>query len=155
MNTKILFKQASALIRENDSVCNSEEAWNIVQALRILIKANKLETEVTPLKIKIIIAMASCNYLIDNLDYAYSCAMIAKEKIEEYIKSDSPFDDFSTRRMLREEDCDEIIEAVKRKGRGQESSRLMDNYVLNAISTINLRKVFPPKNEASFTRDEL
>lgn len=153
MNSEILFKQASALIRENDSMHNSEEAWNIARALQILIEANKLELEITPLKIKIIMAMASCNYQIGNLNYAYNCAMIAKEKIDEYIKSDSPFDEVSTRRLLREEDCDEIIEAVRRNGK--RISRLMDNYVLNALSTINLRKIFPPKNECSFTRDEL
>lgn len=153
MNSEDLFKQASALIRENDTLCNSEEAWNIAHALQILIEANKLEPEITPLKIKIIMAMASCNYQIGNLNYAYNCAMIAKEKIDEYIKSDSPFDDFSTRKMLREVDCDEIIEAVKCKGDGY--SRLMENHVLNTFSTNNLRKTFPPKNEASFTRDEL
>lgn len=153
MNSEILFKQASVLIRENDSLRNSEEAWNIARALKILIEANKLEPEITPLKIKIIMAMASCNYQIDNFNYAYNCAMIAKEKIDEYIKSNSPFDDPSTRRLLREEDCDEIIEAVKRSGEGY--SRLMENHVLTTLNTNNLRKVFPPKNEASFTKDEL
>ncbi len=154
MNSENLFKQATTLIRENDSMHNSEGAWNIVHALQILIEANKLESEVTPLKIKIIMAMASCNYKIGNLDYAYNCAMIAKEKIDEYIKSDNnPFDEISTRNLLREEDCDEIIEAVKRNGAGH--SRLMDNFVLNALCTTNIRKVFPPKNECFFTRDEL
>ena len=153
MNSEILFKQASALIRENDSLRNSKEAWNIARALKILIEANKLEQEVTPLKIKIIMAMASCNYQIDNFVYAYNCAMIAKEKINEYIKSSSPFDDLSTRRLLKEEDCDEIIEAVKHSG--EEYPLLMENHVLTTINTNNLRKVFPPKNEALFTRDEL
>ena len=153
MNSEILFEQAVALIRENDSLRNSEEAWNIARALKILIEANKLEREITPLKIKIIMAMASCNYQIDNFNYAYNCAMIAKEKIDEYIKSDSPFDALSTRRLLREEDCDEIIEAVKRSG--EEYSLLMEDHVLTTLNTNNLRKVFPPKNEASFTRDEL
>ena len=153
MNSEILFKQASALIRENYSLRNSEEAWNIARALKILIEANKLEPEITPLKIKIIMAMASCNYQIDNLNYAYNCAIIAKEKIDEYIKSDSPFDALSTRRLLREEDCDEIIEAVKRSG--ERYSRLVDNHVLTTLNTDNLRKVFPPKNEVSFTKDEL
>ncbi len=154
MSSEALFNQAVSLIRENDSMRNSKEAWNIARALQFLIEANKLEPEITPLKIKIIIAMASCNYQIDNLDYAYNCAMIAKEKIDEYIKSGgSPFDETSTRKLLREEDCDEIIDAVKRYGAGQ--SRLMDNFVLNAFCTINLRKVFPPKDECSFTRNEL
>lgn len=153
MDSETLFKQATKLIRENDSIRNSEEAWNIAHALQILIEANKLEPGITPLKIKIIMAMASCNYQIGNLDYAYNCAMIAKEKIDEYIKNDSPFDEVSTRKLMREEDCDEIIEMVKRNGMG--NSRLMDNFVLNAFCTINLRKVFPLKNECSFTRDEL
>ena len=61
MNSENLFKQALTLIQENDSICNSEEVWNIARALQILIEANKLESEITPLKIKIIIAMASCN----------------------------------------------------------------------------------------------
>lgn len=153
MNSEILFKQASALIRENDSLRNSEEAWNIARALKILIEANKLEQEITPLKIKIIMAMASCNYQIGNFNYAYNCAMIAKEKINEYIKSGSPFDDLSTRRFLREEDCDEIIEAVKSSG--ERYSRLIENHVLTTLETLNLRKVFPPKNEAVFNRDEV
>lgn len=80
MNSENLFKQALMLIQENDSIRNSEEVWNIARALQILIEANKLESEITPLKIKIIMAMASCNYQIDNLDYAYNCAVIAKEK---------------------------------------------------------------------------
>lgn len=153
MDSETLFKQATALIRENDSMRNSEEAWNIAHALQILIEANKLESGITPLKIKIIMAMASCNYQIGNLDYAYNCAIIAKEKINEYIKYDSPFDGDSTRKLMREEDCDEIIEAVRRNGMG--NSRLMDDYVLSAFCTSNLRKVFPPKNECSFTKDEL
>lgn len=153
MNSENLFKQAVALIRENGSISSSEEVWNIARALQILIEANKLETEITPLKIKIIMAMASCNYQIGNLDYAYNCALIAKEKIDEYIKSDSPFDEISTRELLKEEDCDEIIEAVKRNGAGH--SRLMDNFVLNTLCTTNIRKIFPPKNECLFTKDEL
>lgn len=153
MNAENLFKQAIALIRENDSIQNSENAWNIARALQILIEANKLESEITPLKIKIIMAMASCNYQIGNFDYAYNCAVIAKEKIDEYIKSDSPFDEISTRKLLREEDCDEIIEAVKRNG--ERHSRLMESFVLNTLCTINIRKVFPPKDECMFTRDEL
>ena len=84
MTSEKLFEQASALIQKNDALCNSEEAWNIVHALQILIEANKLEPEITPLKIRIIIEMASCNYLMDNFLYAYNCAVIAKEKIDEY-----------------------------------------------------------------------
>ena len=152
VNSESLFEQAIALIQENYFLSSSKEAWNIVVALRILIKANKLEVEITPLKIKIIMAMASCNYQIGSLNYAYNCAMIAKEKINEYIYN-SPFDDSSTRKMLKEEDCDEIIEAVKCSGEGY--SRLMENHVLNTVCTINLRKAFPPKNDALFTRDEL
>lgn len=153
MTSENLFTQACTLIHENESLRNSEEAWNIARALQILIEANKMEQEITPLKIKIIMAMASCNYQIGNYNYAYNCAIIAKEKIDIYIKTDSPFDDASTRKMLREEDCDEIIEAVKRSGK--EYSRLMENHVLDTLSTINLRRVFPPKDEASFTKDEL
>lgn len=153
MNSEDLFNQAAIIIRENDYIRDSKEAWNIARALKILIEANKLESEVTPLKIKIIMAMASCNYQIDNLDYAYNCAMIAKETIDEYIKFYSPLDEISTRKLLREEDCDEIIEAVKRNGAG--NSRLIDNFVLNTLCTTNIRKVFPPKNECMFTRDEL
>lgn len=154
MNAINLFDQACALIRENDSLCNSKEAWNIVRALKILIEANKLEEDATPLKIKIIMAMASCNYQIDNLDLAYNCAMIAKEKINEHINlGNSHFDELSARRLLREEDCDEIIEAVKNIGKGK--VRLIDDYVLSTLCTINLRKSFPPKDECSFTRNEL
>jgi ribosome maturation factor RimP len=43
MTSEKLFEQASALIQKNDALCNSEEAWNIVHALQILIEANKLE----------------------------------------------------------------------------------------------------------------
>ena len=89
MNSEHLFEQASALIQENSFLRNSDEAWNIARALQTLIEANKLEPEITPLKIKIIMAMASCNYQIGNLGYAYNCAMIAKEKINIYIKSTS------------------------------------------------------------------
>lgn len=153
MSPEELFENASVLIRKNISLHGSKEAWSIAHALQFLIEANKLETELTPLKIKIIMEMASCNYIIGNLDYAYNCAMIAKEKIDEYIKSDSPFDDSSTRKLLKEEDCDEIIEAVKREGKGL--SRLRDDHVLNTLCTVYLKKAFPPKNEASFTREEL
>ena len=153
MTSEKLFEQASALIQKNDALHSSKEAWNIVRALQILIEANKLEPEITPLKIRIIIEMASCNYLMDNFLYAYNCAVIAKEKIDEYIKfaSDNSF----TRKMLGEEECDKIIEAVKRKINIGASSRLMENRVLSYISTNNIRKAFPPKDDASFTRDEL
>lgn len=153
MNSEHLFEQASALIQENSFLRNSDEAWNIARALQTLIEANKLEPEITPLKIKIIMAMASCNYQIGNLGYAYNCAMIAKEKINIYIKSDSPFDDSSTRKILNEKECDEIIEMVRRSGEGY--SLLIENHVLNTLCTVNLRKAFPPKNEVSFTKDEL
>lgn len=153
MNAEYLFNQARAIIRDNDSLLDSDEAWNIAHALSILINANKLELGTTPLKIKIIMAMASCNYQIGNFNHAYNCAMIAKEKIDEYIQSDSPFDSLSTRRILREEDCDEIIEAVKSSE--TEITRLHDDYVLNDLCTIHIREAFPPMNECSFTRDEL
>lgn len=152
MNSESLYKKAVSLIRENDTMCNSEEAWNIAHALQILIEANKLEMENTPLKIKIIQAMASCNYQIGNFNHAYNCAMIAKERINELIKSGSPFDESSTRKIMREVDCDEIIEAVKQKGA---VTRLMDDYVLTSLCTVYIRDAFPPKNECSFTRDEL
>jgi len=97
--------------------------------------------------------MASCNYLMDNFLYAYNCAVIAKEKIDEYIKF--AFDDSFTRKMLGEEECDKIIEAVKRNISIGASSRLMENHVLSYINTNNIRKAFPPKDDASFTKDEL
>ena len=153
MTSEKLFEQASALIQKNDALCNSEEAWNIVHALQILIEANKLEPEITPLKIKIIIEMASCNYLMQNYIYAYNCAVIAKQKIDEYIEF--TFDDSFTRKMLGEEESDKIIEAVKRNISIGASSRLMENHVLSYINTNNIRKAFPPKDDASFTKDEL
>ena len=152
MTSEKLFEQASALIQKNDALRNSEEAWNIVHALQILIEANKLEPEITPLKIKIIIGMASCNYLMENFLYAYNCAVIAKEKIDECIKF---ADDTLTRKMLGEEECDKMIEAVKRNISIGASSRLMENHVLSYINTNNIRKAFPPKDDASFTKDEL
>ena len=153
MTSEKLFEQASALIQRNDALRNSEEAWNIVRALQILIEANKLESEITPLKIKIIIGMASCNYLMGNFLHAYNCAVIAKEKIDEYIEF--AFDDSFTRKMLGEEECDKMIEAVKRNISIGAGSRLMENFVLSYISTNNIRKTFPPKDDASFTKDEL
>ena len=153
MTPEKLFNQASALIRENDALRNSEEAWNIVFALKTLIEANKLELGITPLKIKIIMGMASRNYLMSNFLYAYNCAVIAKEKIDEY--TGSAFKNSFTREMLGEEECDKMIEAVKCKIDIGPSSRLMENHVLNFIGTNNIRKNFPPKDDASFTRDEL
>lgn len=152
MKPKILFEQATALIRDNNYLRNSEEAWNIVHALKILIEANKLESEITPLKIKIIIEMASCNYLMQNYIYAYNCAVIAKQKIDEYVTF---ADDFVTRKMLGEKECDNMIESVKCYISIGACSLLMENHVLSYINTNNIRKVFPPKEEASFTRDEL
>ena len=55
MNAEYLFNQACSIIRANDLLRNSDEAWNIAHALSILINANKLESGTTPLKIKIII----------------------------------------------------------------------------------------------------
>lgn len=151
MTQEKLYKQASALIRGNETLRNSEEAWNIVHALQILIEANKLEQETTALKIKIIIGMASCNYLMSNFLYAYNCAVIAKEKIDEFVALDDSF----TRKILGEEECDNMIEAVKRNISIGASSRLMENHVLSYINTNNIRKAFPPKDDASFTKDEL
>ena len=153
MNSELLFNQARELMKENQSLCNSEEAWNIAHALEILIEANRFEKTLTPLKINIIKAMASCNYKIGNFNYAYNCAMIAKEQIDEYIINGSPFDGDTTRKMMGNDECNEIIEAIKR--RGESTTRLLDDHVLSTFCTINLRKVFPPKNESSFTRDEL
>lgn len=153
MTQEKLYKQASALIRENDTLRNSEEAWNIVHALQILIEANKLEQEITPLKIKIIIGMASCNYLMSNFLYAYNCAVIAKEKIDEFVELS--LDDSFTRKMLGEEECDNMIEAVKRNISIGTGSLLMENHVLSYINTNNIRKAFSPKDDAPFTRDEL
>lgn len=93
--------------------------------------------------------MASCNLKIGNSDMAYNCAMIAKEKIDAYINSASSSIDFSK----EEKNCDTIIELTKPKRMG--SFRLDDNFVLNTINTTHLRKVFPPKDEVSFTRDDL
>lgn len=153
MNSETLFQQASELIRENASVHNSDEAWNIARALQILVDANQLESATTPLKIKIIKAMASCNYKIGNLDFAYNCAIIAKEKINEYIENGSPSDDEYTRAFLKENECDEIIEAVRRNGKGQ--TLLLEDYVLETVETYYIKKLFAPKNECLYTRDEL
>ena len=152
-NSELLFKQACDIIRMNDSISNAKEAWEIVRALKLLVEANKQEKKHSPLKVKIIMAMASCNYQIGNWTLAYNCALIAKKEIDK-VASDGPFDSNSTRRLLREEDCDEIIEAIK-KGNPKSITELMENYVLSTVDTTYLRNVFPLKNDAPFSKEAI
>lgn len=155
MNSEILYKQASLLIQNNISLCTSDDAWSIAHALQLLIEANKLELGITPLKIKIITSMARCNYLIDNLIYAYNCAIIAKKKINGYIEANNQYDSL-TKITLEEENCNKIIEAVKHNLEGSLAFYIMDeDHVLATCKTYNIRKTFPPKNEAPFNKDDI
>lgn len=155
INSETLYQNALKIIQENNNASNGDEVWNIAHALQLLIEANKMEQAITELKIKIIKEMASCNYKIGNLSYAYSCAFIAKEKLDEYIKSchcDS-IDEELTRILLGENDCNEIIETIQKNRKG--NTRLLQNHVLKTLCTDNIRRLYPPKDECSFTRDEL
>lgn len=139
--SEYLFKQACDIIRVNDSLSNANEAWEIAHALKILVEANKEEESPSPLKAKIIMAMASCNYQIGNWNLAYNCAMIAKREIEN-IALNGPFDSISIRQLLGEEDCNEIIEAVL-YNEPSSVTELAEEFVLSTVDTNCLSKVFP------------
>lgn len=150
---ELLYKRACKIIKTNGNVSNAQEAWEIVWALKLLIEANKHETGPSPLKAKIIMAMASCHYKIGEMTLAYNCALIAQKEIDNYV-FDSPFDDESARILLEEDECDEIIHAIQTRY-PESVTELIEDYVLSAVDTTYLRKVFPLSDDAPFSRETI
>lgn len=152
-NSNELFERAWNIIDTNYNVSDEQEAWQIVEALKLLVKANKMEQSPSLLKPKILMCMASCNFKIGNWTNAYNCALIANEEIKSALKI-SPFDEQSTRKMLSEDNNNEIIEVVKRDY-PRSVTELMEDYVLNAVDTMYLKKLFPLGNDAPFTKEKV
>lgn len=148
-----LFNEAHALIEENYRVANENEAWNIFKALQLLVDANKIESSPSFLKAQIIMCMATCNFKIGNYTLAYNCALIAKNEIIKAL-SISPLDENSTKNLLGWDNCEDIIQAVK-KETNNHVAELMESYVLTALDTTALRKIYPVSNNSTFSKQIL
>lgn len=152
-NANELFDEGCSIVDKNYNVSNEEEAWKIVGALKLFIRANKLEKSPSLLKPKILMCLASCNYEIGNYTLAYNCALISNKEIELALK-ESPFDEYSTRKMLGVDNNNEIIEAVKTED-PKAATELLEDYVVETVETAFLRKIYPLGDNATFTKEKI
>lgn len=131
-----LYNQADLLYQTNAPIYNVKSAWSIAEALKTLIVAYETSDN-SSIKYRILILMALCNMELHNDDLAYNCAIIAKKHP---VYKSSP------------DEVDNIINKIINNVGQIQFPILMENYVLNECNTLHIRKLYPLKDAAPFSK---
>lgn len=84
LNAEAVMEHAVRLYNDNETITSIGQAKNIIESLKLFVKAYRLNEENnsrpgSPLKCKILMFIALCNYKIDNINRAYC---IAKQSLD-------------------------------------------------------------------------
>lgn len=90
LNTDAIMERAVKLYNDNANVASIAQAKNIIESLKLFVKAYQLDEEEhdemgSPKKCKILMFIALCNYKIDNINRAYCIAKQSLDAIDEAI----------------------------------------------------------------------
>lgn len=92
VNPKAILEHAVKIYNDNANVVNLSQVKNIIESLKLFVKAYQLENEEQedsslPLKCKILMFIALCNYKIDNINQAYCIAKQGIDAIDEAVEN--------------------------------------------------------------------
>lgn len=91
LKADVVMERAVKLYNDNVDVANIIQAKLIAESLKLFVKAYQLEEEseeiASPLKPKILMFIALCNYKIDNINQAYCVAKQGHDAIDEAIEN--------------------------------------------------------------------
>lgn len=92
LNTDAVMERAVKLYNDNANVASIAQAKNIIESLKLFVKAYQLDEEEhdelgSPMKCKILMFIALCNYKIDNINRAYCIAKQGLDAIDEAIEN--------------------------------------------------------------------
>lgn len=90
LNTDAIMERAVKLYNDNANVASIAQAKNIIESLKLFVKAYQLDEEEhdemgSQKKCKILMFIALCNYKIDNINRAYCIAKQSLDAIDEAI----------------------------------------------------------------------
>ena len=116
VNTDAVMERAVKLYNENANVASISQAQNVIESLKLFVKAYQLDKEEhenpgSAMKCKILMFIALCNYKIDNINRAYCIAKQGIDAIDEAIDN-SVFAGLP-RSMYGEDTINELIEAIE------------------------------------------
>ena len=116
LNTETVMEHAVKLYNDNASFASIAQAKNIIESLKLFVKAYQLDEEEhdelgSPMKCKILMFIALCNYKIDNINRAYCIAKQGLDAIDEAIDN-SPIIGLP-RSMYGEDNIKELMEAIE------------------------------------------
>lgn len=116
LNTEAVMERAVMLYNDNVNVASIAQAKNIIESLKLFVKAYQLDEEEhdklgSPMKCKILMFIALCNYKIDNINRAYCIAKQGLDAIDEAIEN-SVLSGIP-RSMYGEDTIKELMEAIE------------------------------------------
>jgi hypothetical protein len=111
-----IMERAVKLYNDNANVTSIDQAKKIIESLKLFVKAYQLDEEEheepgSPLKCKILMFIALCNYTIDNINRAYCIAKQGLDAINEAIEN-SHFTGIP-RSMYGEDTIKELMDAIE------------------------------------------
>lgn len=111
-----IMERAVRLYNNNANVASIAQAKNIIESLKLFVKAYQLDEEEhgelgSPLKCKILMFIALCNYKIENINRAYCIAKQGLDAIDEAVEN-AVFSGVP-RSMYGEDTIKELMEAIE------------------------------------------
>lgn len=113
-----IMEQAVKLYNDNANIASIAQAKNIIESLKLFVKAYQLDKEEeehealgSPMKCKILMFIALCNYKIGNINRAYCIAKQGIDTIDEAIEH-SPFSGIP-RSMYGENTIKKLIDSIE------------------------------------------
>lgn len=118
LNKDALLERAVKIYNEYSDLQSIDDAYAIIESLKLFVKTNELEDEVNEggtsmLKPKILMFIALCNYKIGNVNQAYCTAKQGLDAIEAALEA-SIFTGIS-RNMLGSDTLEEIINIIENR----------------------------------------
>lgn len=115
-NTETVMERAVKLYNDNANVASIVQAKNIIESLKLFVKAYQLDKGEhdelgSPMKCKILMFIALCNYKIDNINHAYCIAKQGLDAIDE-ATDNSPIIGLP-RSMYGEDTIKELMQTIK------------------------------------------
>lgn len=107
---------AVKIFNDNANVASIAQSKNIIESLKLFVKAYRLNEEEyeksgSPLKCKILMFIALCNYKIDNINRAYCIAKQGLDAIDDAVKNS--FVTGIPRSMYGEDTIKELMDAIE------------------------------------------
>lgn len=111
-----IMERAVKLYNDNANVASISQAKNIIESLKLFVKAYQLENDEhegssSPLKCKILMFIALCNYKIDNINRAYCIAKQGLDAIDEAVENSVIIG--IPRSMYGEDTIKELMDAIE------------------------------------------